>query len=671
MSRKKEKKIKRLKRVSVLPVIFKQILTETAILAFSIIIGFLVILAVMQDSFTGMAKDCETILSTVNGSWSENDNAPLLERLKNQEKDLPTVEKIFLIDSETHKPVAGLNEDDFDPETINDSHSFFKNDKKSIYSPEENILLGINFGFGKGLDLKQFFKAISINALTDEESSNWASKEQSRINFYSLYRTDVPGLSVLICTPFIITTMHQHILGFLGVLVTFEFIICIIIEFVTLFSLLAEKRKINNLFYIDPMTGGLNRSYFLQRGAKLIKRQGKNYAVVHIRLEKYRNLCTAYGIKKGENILETLDHAMRKMLGKKEIVSHLEDADFAMLLSYGDNDGLTERIYGMLEKLSRVEGDAHLNFSAGICHVPGKRSDMSNLLNDAALALPRETKAQNEIAWFDQKMKENTVWERHLEDDMERAIAEHEFSVYLQPKYSAHNETLDAAEALVRWIHPELGFISPGSFIPLFERNGFILKLDDYMLSEVCKLQAKWISEGKKVVPISVNVSRAHFATADLAEHIKSIVDQWSVPYEYIELELTESAFFDDKATLLETVKHLKDFGFKLSMDDFGAGYSSLNSLKELPLDIIKLDAEFFRGVEDLSRSNLIVGDTIALAKKLGMRIVAEGIETREQVDFLAQKDCDLIQGFYFSKPLPVNEFEEKAFPEKKSDESE
>ena len=259
-------------------------------------------------------------------------------------------------------------------------------------------------------------------------------------------------------------------------------------------------------------------------------------------------------------------------------------------------------------------------------------------------------------------MKEEQVWERQIEDDMKKALDNHEFQVYLQPKYSTKEEVLSAAEALVRWIHPTLGFISPGKFIPIFERNGFILQLDDYMLTEVAKLQAEWINQGKRLVPISVNVSRAHFAEDNLAEHICSVVDGYNVPHQFIELELTESAFFDDKAVLLETIRKLKSYGFKVSMDDFGAGYSSLNSLKELPLDIIKLDGEFFRSVEDKNRSQLIVGETIALAKKLGMQIVAEGIETREQVDFLASLDCDLIQGFYFSKPLPVSEFEERAY---------
>ena len=230
----------------------------------------------------------------------------------------------------------------------------------------------------------------------------------------------------------------------------------------------------------------------------------------------------------------------------------------------------------------------------------------------------------------------------------------------MQPKISASKETLAGAEALVRWIHPREGFIPPNKFIPIFERNGFILKLDDYMLDEIARQQAIWISQGRKVVPISVNVSRAHFAKEDLAEHICGIVDKYQVPHNVIELELTESAFFDDKQLLLETVRKLREAGFIVSMDDFGAGYSSLNSLKELKLDVIKIDADFFRGVETEERGLLIVSEVIDLAKKLDMKIVAEGIESREQVDFLIEQECDLIQGYFFAKPMPIIEFEQK-----------
>ena len=247
-----------------------------------------------------------------------------------------------------------------------------------------------------------------------------------------------------------------------------------------------------------------------------------------------------------------------------------------------------------------------------------------------------------------------------MEDDMERALANKEFKVYLQPKISTGEEKLAGAEALVRWVHPTEGFIPPNKFIPIFEQNGFILKLDDYMLEEIARQQAEWIAQGRSIVPISVNVSRAHFTREDLAEHIVGIVDKYKVPHSVIELELTESAFFDDKQTLLNTVKSLREAGFPVSMDDFGAGYSSLNSLKEMHLDVLKIDADFFRGVEEEKRGMLIVSEVIDLAKKLDMKIVAEGIENKEQVDFLTELECDLIQGYFFAKPMPISEFEEK-----------
>ena len=211
-----------------------------------------------------------------------------------------------------------------------------------------------------------------------------------------------------------------------------------------------------------------------------------------------------------------------------------------------------------------------------------------------------------------------------------------------------------------RWISPTEGFIAPGRFIPIFEDTGFVTQLDDYMISRVAKLQAEWMIQGKKMIPISVNVSRAHFAQEGLAEHICQLVDAYGPRHELIELEVTESAFFDDKDILVKTVKQLKAFGFHVSMDDFGAGYSSLNSLKDIPLDVLKLDGEFFSGDDDDGRGQVVVKEAIQLARNLDMRVVAEGIEKKEQVDFLASQGCDMIQGFYFAKPMPIEEFEKK-----------
>ena len=300
-------------------------------------------------------------------------------------------------------------------------------------------------------------------------------------------------------------------------------------------------------------------------------------------------------------------------------------------------------------------------FGVGVYLVqPGER-DVEQLYNNAMIACEMlGEEAENQTAFFDLEMNNQKLWERKVEDDMDCALVNREFQVYLQPKISTSEEELGGAEALVRWIHPTEGFIPPNRFIPIFEKNGFILKLDDYMLEEISKVQAQWLKEGRKLVPISVNVSRAHFTREDLAEHICAIVDKYQVPHNVIELELTESAFFDDKKVLLNTVQKLREAGFPVSMDDFGAGYSSLNSLKELQIDVLKIDADFFRGADVEERGLLIVSEVIDLAKKLNMKIVAEGIESKEQVEFLTEQECDLIQGYFYAKPMPVAEFAEK-----------
>ena len=265
------------------------------------------------------------------------------------------------------------------------------------------------------------------------------------------------------------------------------------------------------------------------------------------------------------------------------------------------------------------------------------------------------------IKIFDQQILQEQLWKHKVEERMEAALAAGEFQMYLQPKFHPVTEKIVGAEALVRWISPEDGMIPPGRFIPIFEENGFITKLDDYMISEVAKLQSEWKINGRKQVPISVNVSRVNFVKADLAEHICRLVDGYGAEHAGIELELTESAFLGNKNMLQKILQELKMCGFCLSMDDFGAGYSSLNSLKDLPIDVLKLDMDFFRGDGSKERGEIVVKETIRLAKSLHMKIVAEGIEKKEQVEFLAEQGCDMIQGYYFARPMPVSEFNERA----------
>jgi len=448
------------------------------------------------------------------------------------------------------------------------------------------------------------------------------------------------------------------------------FVLYYIISFI---SFLANSRKMTKVMYTDVVTGGNNKLYFAKKGAVLLKknRWGRlNYAMLHLQMRKYRSFCTCFGVHRGEELIEEFYAELKQSLTKYELLAHRQNAEFALLLTYNDREELLARIEQMENKLQAILPKVKLYFGAGVYEAEAGETDVEQLYNNALLATEMlKEEAENRIAVYDIEMNKRKIWERKVEDDMDRALENREFKVYLQPKVNSAEETLAGAEALVRWIHPEEGFIPPNRFIPIFEQNGFIIKLDDYMLEEVSRLQAQWLQEGRKTVPISVNISRTHFKREDLAEHICRIVDKYAVPHHLIELELTESAFFDDKYMILNTVRKMQELGFIVSMDDFGSGYSSLNSLKELHLDVLKIDGEFFRGLDVESfrehnnieeRGLLIVAEVIDLAKKLNMQIVAEGIESREQVEFLVSQECDLIQGYYFAKPMPIEEYVEK-----------
>ncbi len=694
MSKKKEKKLKRLRRFSIWSLIVEMVIVELVISGLAFFSCALAVCGIVNTIVLNTAKDCNIVVNSINENWEKESPEKINERLQAfkeafiemdeiyiDENDnifarFPELEKIYDENAKRqlhHEGMVHFLDPDYNATnffTVSANSRPPRNDRGLSDRALKNISEAEKLSHSTGHNISTFlyrpqniFRNLDImHTLRDRKYVEWASIESVGLHLISIYTSDIENVKICFKNTLKINAFQFNVFCTIIIFMIVVWIFSGIYEIYKVAKLIQERKRVNKLVMIDPVTGGYNKDYFIQKTTKENKRGRRNYAVVQLRLEKYRNYCTAYGLKQGENLLEELNAELAQMLMKKELVAHIEKSDFALLLVYQNEETLNIRIKNIMNILRERRGSQHLTFSAGICPVKSRSDDIAIMLNNAGLALPRSLKHQDEIICFDDSMKEEQIWERRIEDDMEKALENHEFQVYLQPKYSTKKEVLSAAEALVRWIHPVLGFVSPGKFIPIFEKNGFILQLDDYMLTEVSKLQATWLEQGKKLVPISVNVSRAHFAEENLAEHICSIVDEFKVPHEYIELELTESAFFDDKAVLLTTVRKLKEFGFKVSMDDFGAGYSSLNSLKELPLDIIKLDAEFFRSVDDISRSNLIVGETITLAKKLGMQIVAEGIETREQVDFLAEQNCDLIQGFYFSKPLPVAEFEQKAW---------
>lgn len=501
----------------------------------------------------------------------------------------------------------------------------------------------------------------NLDVLSILETGNYSNQKIIQVKVW--YQHEIDDLKVYVLQDINIYAYDYFMLimgMFLFIVIISAFMLYYLITFI---GIIVGVHKTSKVLYTDVVTGGNNWLYFVKRGTKLLRAKSAvtDFVVIHLKMRKYRSFCTCFGVKEGEVLIEKIHNTLRKYIKHNELMVYKENAAFGLLLSYTDEYQLRERIDTLIGELDALLPKMKLYFAVGIYEVRKRETDIEQLYNNAVLACDMlGEEAESQMVFFNVEMNKRRLWERRVEDDMDAALTNHEFQVYLQPKINTIDESLAGAEALVRWIHPQEGFIPPNRFIPIFERNGFILKLDDYMLEEIAKLQAEWIDQGRDVVPISVNISRAHFAKEDLAEHICGIVDKYNVPHNVIELELTESAFFDDKEVLLQTVKKLREAGFIVSMDDFGAGYSSLNSLKELQLDVLKLDADFFRGADAGERGLLIVSEIIDLAKKLNMTIVAEGIESREQVDFLAEQECDMIQGYFFAKPMPIAEFEEK-----------
>lgn len=441
--------------------------------------------------------------------------------------------------------------------------------------------------------------------------------------------------------------------------------------------MLALQRQIRRQSCMDPVTGTWNRPYFQASCEKMLserRNRRKAYAVVVLKLERYANYCACHGVQEGEELLESIAAFLKVRIERDELCARYEGDGFCLFLHCTDEENCRKRLCSLLAELSGLKPERRLHFHAGVCLLlPNARDghdyadrwsvgQLCHYANVARMSLDkeREHKEEEQIAFFDHAMLEEQIRRQRIEEYMEEALHADEFEVYLQPKYNPVTEKLIGAEALVRWNRPGVGLIPPGKFIPVFEENGFITQLDDYMIAQVARLQAEWTIQKKKLVTVSVNISRAHFTQDGLVDHICQLVDAYGARHDLIELEVTESAFLEDKEILIETVKQLKAYGFKVSMDDFGSGYSSLNSLKDMPLDVLKLDMEFFRGEGSLERGEIIVREAIRLAKSLKMRVVAEGIERKEQVEFLAGLGCDMIQGYYFAKPLPVDEFERR-----------
>ena len=270
-------------------------------------------------------------------------------------------------------------------------------------------------------------------------------------------------------------------------------------------------------------------------------------------------------------------------------------------------------------------------------------------------------------AFYDGELRARLLDENNIKDQMHEALEKGQFVLYLQPKVEISSGRIVGAEALARWRHPTDGLILPGRFVPLFERNGFIVRFDEYIWEQTCKMLRLWLNKGYRPTPVSINVSRMHFNDDHFCGKLLALTDKYHLPRHLLELELTESAFFESEKTLIRVMNDLQKQGFVFSMDDFGTGYSSLSTLRALPFNIVKLDRTFISDGTDNERGQIVARNTVTMARQLKMKIIAEGVETVEQAHFLLSIGCNYAQGYYYARPVDPEEFEVLSFVQEKA----
>ena len=404
----------------------------------------------------------------------------------------------------------------------------------------------------------------------------------------------------------------------------------------------------------DSLTGLYSEEFFYHTVEQVLaSNPNERYDVVCSDIVNFRILNDRYGTAQCNNFLRAVANDLTERIPGLLFGGRIGPDVFAFLLHHRE-----ESWDGILTPKGEEGRYARFTVKYGIFANVDHALSGSAICDRATLAIKNiKKKFGIRVAWYDDEMRNMQMREHQIEETMETALAERQFLIYYQPKHNLHTDKTGGAEALVRWIHPDMGFISPGQFIPLFERNGFITSLDFYIWDEVCRELRHCIDNGLPVVPVSVNASRRDFEIVDLADQIAAIADKYSLPHELLHVELTESISSFKPEQIIRTLAELHDNGFYIELDDFGSGYSSLTSLNTLSLDVMKIDMSLIRHATATSDYSILRFATL-LADGMRLKTVVEGVETAEQVAALKVLGCDYIQGYYFSKPLPVGEYE-------------
>ncbi|MBR6267453.1 MAG: EAL domain-containing protein [Selenomonadaceae bacterium] len=424
----------------------------------------------------------------------------------------------------------------------------------------------------------------------------------------------------------------------------------------------AKDRQIIELHrYIekDSLTGLYNRETFYQRASALIQRDpDRQYSIIYLDISCFKVINDLFHVETGNLILKTAAYYFMAVIDEAYGACGRIEADHFVVCIPTDRFNIERMLEGLDQTIQSLGVRHNILFYAGIYPVDNPFLPVDQMCDRAHMALNKiKGNYMNRYAYYDTSMRDLMMQEQMIVRDMEFALQEQQFVIYLQPVYNIEKNHIVSAEALVRWMHPTDGVISPGKFIPIFERNGFIVRLDRFVWESVCRFLHDRRQRGEEIVPVSVNVSRLNFYNRDLLEFLLGLLEKYDLEAYMLKLEVTESAYTDNPYQLCSIINSFREHGFPVLMDDFGSGFSSLNMLKNLPMDVLKIDMGFVQELESSERANIVMKGIVNLAKELNMGVIVEGVETKRQLDLLAAIGCDEIQGYYFSRPLPVQDF--------------
>ncbi len=529
--------------------------------------------------------------------------------------------------------------------------------------------------FNRNIKFINHTKEEILGYLAEEDFGTFAFRYNGQKYIASFAMIDNPGRYVMTMIPLNVLMLHiDKLLTGLIMIVVFVSILLLVLLYYSNNLLRRHEEIVYDIAFTDKVTGHDNKNKFLMKARDLIDNNpNKKYAMISAEITKFKAINELFGVENADKILKDFSNLLDNNLSQYGTCARDHASTFLVLYEYEREEFIVKYFIDKMlddiaiynkESMQKIAKDTGILLNSKL-----KLSFGIYLINDTTISIDQMCERANiakrsigddiktACKFYDDNLRAQILQEKTIEDEMHQALEANHFHMYLQPKFYLQTKELAGAEALVRWIHPEKGLIPPMNFIPLFEKNGFVTELDKCVWRQACEFLSARKKEGAKLFPISVNVSRIHMENDKFIDELILLTRKYGIDPKYLELELTETACFNNEKRFEETIHTLKELGFIVSMDDFGTGYSSLNMLRNLPIDILKLDRGFIKDTIEDTKGQIVTKSIIEMANKLNMVTIAEGIETEEQAEFLRNIGCKIAQGFLYGKPVDIESF--------------